>query len=90
MDEGLPGPSGSEQQPAAPAGFVQPRLDFSVTYSMAGNSSEGIVPTITVGNVYAIAREGYVSAVLAPSFRDFSLDSSLQTVSDMWHQWYIE
>ncbi|KAK9905595.1 hypothetical protein WJX75_002710 [Coccomyxa subellipsoidea] len=57
-EEGLPGPGGSEQQPAAPAGFVQPRLDFSVTYSMAGNSSEGIVPTITVGNVYAIAREG--------------------------------
>ena len=43
----------------------QPRtekLDFSLNYSLSsGNNSEsGICPTITIGDVYAVAREGCV------------------------------
>ncbi len=68
MEEGLPEEGGAGEQPAARAGFMHPRLDFSVTYSMAERgSSEGIVPAITVGNVYAAAREECVIAIL--SFR---------------------
>ena len=38
------------------------KLDFSVTYALSGADPEasGICPTITMGNVYAMAREGCV------------------------------
>ncbi|CAL8472166.1 g11708 [Coccomyxa elongata] len=53
-----PQTGGSEEQPGLPTNFMHPRLDFNVTYSLAGTTSEGAVPAITVGSVYAMAREG--------------------------------
>jgi hypothetical protein len=42
-------------------------LDFSLTYALASNDgSDGVVPTITFGNVYAVAREGCVTSCWHP------------------------
>jgi len=58
-EEGAPGAGTSPgAEPGLPASFMQPRFNFSVTYSLAGSSSSGLVPAITIGNAYAMAREG--------------------------------
>lgn len=57
-EESAPGAGTSPgAEPGLPASFMQPRLNFSVTYSLAGSSSNGLVPAITIGNAYAMARE---------------------------------
>lgn len=53
----------SGEHSTSPPGHARTeKLDFSLKYSLSsGNSSEsGICPTITIGDVYAVARNGCV------------------------------